>query len=341
MSTDKTEKNPNKYICLNCDYNTSDIKDYKKHCKTKKHINNTTSTFSNNTSTKKTDKNPYKYICSVCHFETNDNKDYNKHLITKKHVNNCETIIKSYICEYCNKEYKERTGLWKHKQKCNNKSEENKKTTNNDTNIMNLVLELVKQNSEFKELLVEIAKEKSITNTNSHNTNNITTTNNNNNFNLNLFLNETCKNAMNINEFVEQIPLSIDDLENTARLGYAEGISQIFIKGLKELEVNERPIHCSDAKRETLYIKEGDIWEKDDSDKTRLTNAIRKVGHKNIRMIPEWKKKYPDCEDYYSNKNDLYLKIVNQSMCGGSEEETEINYNKIRKNIIKQVVIDK
>jgi hypothetical protein len=141
--------------------------------------------------------------------------------------------------------------------------------------------------------------------------------------------------------FVEQIPLTINDLEDTARLGYVEGISRIFINGLKDLEVNERPIHCSDAKRETLYIKEGDIWEKDDSNKTRLTNAIRKVGHKNIRMIPEWKKKYPDCEDYYSKKNDLYLKIVNQSMCGGTEEETETNYNKIRKNIIKQVIIDK
>jgi hypothetical protein len=216
-----------------------------------------------------------------------------------------------------------------------------------------MFLELVKQNSEFKELLVEqnkqnqnlqnqfieMAKEKTTNNSNNTNSNN--TTNNNNHFNLNLFLNETCKNAMNLSDFVEQIPIHLTDLEDTARLGYAEGISRIFIKGLKNLEVNERPIHCSDAKRETLYIKEGDIWEKDDTEKTRLTNAIRKVGHRNIRMIPEWKKKYPDCETYDSKKNDLYLKIVGNSMCGGSVEETENNYNKIKKNIIKQVIIEK
>jgi len=146
---------------------------------------------------------------------------------------------------------------------------------------------------------------------------------------------------MNINEFVEQIPVNLNDLEDTGRLGYAEGISRIFINGLKQLDVNERPIHCSDGKRETLYIKDGDIWEKDDTNKTRLETAIRKVAHKNMRMIPEWRKKYPDCHEYDSTKNDLYLKIVSNSMCGGTEEETENNYNKIKKNIIKEVIIDK
>jgi hypothetical protein len=351
MATDKSAKNPKKYICLNCDYNTSDIKDYKKHCKTKKHITNTQSTFSIN----KSEKNPYKYICSICNYKTNDSKDYTKHLESKKHIYNCQPTIKSYVCEYCNKEYKERTGLYKHKQKCSNTENcENIIDTLIPDKMINLVLELVKQNSEFKELLVEqnkqnqtlqnqfieLAKDKTIQNSNNiSNSNN--TTNSNNQFNLQVFLNETCKNAMNINEFIEQIPINLSDLEDTARLGYVEGISRIFIRSLKELEVNERPIHCTDAKRETLYIKEGDVWEKDDSAKTKLTNAIRKVGTKNIRMINEWKRKYPDCEDYYSNKNDLYLSIVNNSMCGGTEEETLSNYNKIKKNIIKQVVIPK
>jgi hypothetical protein len=294
-----------------------------------------------------------KYYCNICNYNTSRKSSYDKHILSRKHTdgnisqpkvaNNCDNINK---CELCNKFYKNRSGLWKHKQQCK-KLNHIDVNSNQEYNLIPLVLELVKQNSEFKELifeqnkqLIEISKEKTIHNSN-NNTSNSHNTTNNNHFNLNLFLNERCKNAMNINEFVEQIPVSIHDLEDTARLGYVEGISRIFIKGLKKLEINERPIHCSDVKRETVYIKEGNVWEKDDSDKSKLTNAIRKVGHKNIRMIPEWKKQYPDCEDYYSNKNDLYLKIVNQSMCGGSEEETEMNYNKIKKNIIKQVIIDK
>jgi hypothetical protein len=357
-----------KYVCKKCDYITNVKQHYEKHIYTSKHNN------SKNGNQKLLTESVKKYVCKKCDYITNIKQNYDKHILSRKH--NLETlgnqsIIKSentiFQCEKCNKEYLNRSGLWKHRQKCNNINNESinnesinnhydEKITINNDNTMNIILELVKQNSEFKELIaeqnkyivsqnqnlqnhfIELSKEK-VTMNNCNNTNNIT--NNNNHFNLNLFLNETCKNAMNINEFVEQINVTINDLEDTARLGYAEGISRIFIKGLKQLEVNERPIHCSDAKRETVYIKEGDIWEKDDSDKSRLTNAIRKVGHKNIRMIPEWKKKYPDCEDYYSNKNDLYLKIVNQSMCGGSIEETETNYNKIRKNIIKQVIIEK
>jgi hypothetical protein len=298
----------------------------------------------------------YRFYCKKCEYGTSKKSSFENHLQSKKHISgimetngnqNYAYLHKNYMCKNCDKLFKNRSGLWKHKQQCLNNSDEKE--------LIPLVLELVKQNSDFKELLVEqnkqnqalqlqfieLAKDKNINNSINMTNNTTNNTTNNNHFNLNLFLNETCKNAMSITEFVEQIPVTINDLEDTARLGYAEGISKIFIKGLKDLEVNERPIHCSDGKRETLYIKEGDIWEKDDSDKTRLTNAIRKVGHKNIRMIPEWKKKYPDCEDYYSNKNDLYLKIVNQSMCGGSEEETETNYNKIRKNIIKEVVIHK
>jgi hypothetical protein len=286
-----------------------------------------------------TPKNADIFYCNLCDFKCSKKSDWERHISTKKHIRLTNTYTNYadyaesniFICE-CGNKYKHRQSLYNHKKKCNFNSH---KSDNNDKE---LIMMMLKDNSELKHVLLEVVKNGITTNTNSNNNNNIT---NNNHFNLNLFLNETCKNAMSITEFVEQIPLTINDLEDTARLGYVEGISKIFIKGLKDLEVNERPIHCSDAKRETLYIKEGDIWEKDDSDKTKLTNAIRKVGHRNIRMIPEWKKKYPDCEDYYSKKNDLYLKIVNQSMCGGTEEETETNYNKIKKNIIKEVVIEK
>jgi hypothetical protein len=295
---------------------------------------------------KKSQKVVNLFHCIICDYKTSRKCDFDKHISTLKHqrIQN-DTLTDTqksklsniYKCN-CGNEYKYHSGYYRHKKKCINTNSNTSSNLDNST----LIIELLKQNSEFKELIIEQNKnliELSKDRTMNYCNNNIT--NNNNHFNLNLFLNETCKNAMSITEFVEQIPVTINDLENTARLGYVEGISKIFIKGLKDLEVNERPIHCSDGKRETLYIKEGDIWEKDDSDKTRLTNAIRKVGHKNIRMIPEWKKKYPDCEDYYSNKNDLYLKIVNQSMCGGSEEETETNYNKIRKKIIKEVIIEK
>jgi hypothetical protein len=364
-------ENPPKYICEICNYFTLYSKDYNRHILTKKHKGNITANLSNKIAT---EKSAHKHYCKKCNYYTSDVKDYNKHIQTKKHI--CNNISKNYICENCNKIYINRSGLWRHKKICVSETktkaedeEETKikikeeatikeETTIKEENecldigeiklLSHMFLQLVKQNTEFKELLVEqnkqtqnlqfqfieLAKEKTMNNC--HNI-----TNNNNQFNLNLFLNETCKNAMNISEFVEQIPIKLSDLEDTARLGYVEGISRIFIRSLKELEVNERPIHCSDAKRETLYIKEGDVWEKDDSNKSKLTNAIRKVGTKNIRMITEWKKKYPDCEDYYSNKNDLYLSIVNNAMCGGTEEETLSNYNKIRKNIIKQVIIPK
>jgi hypothetical protein len=324
-------------------------------------------TFSN----KKVAKSSNEYVCDICDYITSRRCNYNKHISSSKHkfqselstiVNNCQPkVAKSsnylFYCDFCNKQYKERTGLWRHKQKCN-KINNDEKTDNNMTD---LVLELVKQNSEFKELLteqnkyiieqnkqnqslqnqlIEIAKDKSMNNC--HNTNNINnTTNNNNHFNLQFFLNETCKDAMNMNEFIEQIPLRLSDLEDTARLGYAEGISRIFVRGLKQLEVNQRPIHCSDAKRETLYIKDGNIWEKDDTNKSKLTNAIKRVAQKNMKQIPEWKKEHPHCQDSSSRKNDLYLNIVSNAMSGSTDEEAEHNYSKIKKNIIKEVIINK
>jgi hypothetical protein len=270
-----------------------------------------------------------KFICDICDFNCCKKGDWKRHITTRKHINRCkihtmgdintsttsiQNISSNYICEKCNKLFKSRNGLWKHKQNCY------EETNNNTQNLMPLVLELVKQNTEFKDLLaeqnkyiiehileqnkqntnlhtqfIEFAKEKTISNCN--NTTNNNNNNNNTHFNLQLFLNETCKDAMNISEFIEQVNISLTDLENTGRLGYAEGITRIFVKGLKELDVNQRPIHCSDGKRETLYIKEGNVWEKDDSNKSKLTNAIKKVAHKNIRKISDWVGVNPNCKD--------------------------------------------
>jgi hypothetical protein len=293
-------------------------------------------------------KNP-KFSCNNCQFKTDNKKDFNRHLLTRKHLGetnetNYETSENpsTYCCNFCGNDFNSRTTLWRHKKNCTNI--EANIDENND--LVNVILELVKQNGDFKQLileqnkqLIELSKEKSMNNCNNNTT--ITNTTNSSHFNLNFFLNETCKNAMNIDEFVSSITIKHSDLEDTARLGYAEGISRIFIRGLKELDVNQRPIHCSDAKRETLYIKDGNIWEKDDDNKTKLTSAIKKVAHKNMRQIPEWRKAHPQCQESESKSNDLYLKIISNSMSGGTDEEAEYNYNKIRKNIIREIIIQK
>jgi hypothetical protein len=203
-----------------------------------------------------------------------------------------------------------------------------------------LVEYLLKENSEFKQLMIEQNKQmielakNAGNNNNSHNTNT-------NNFNLNFFLNETCKNAMNIMDFVSQLQVGIKELEDTGRLGFAEGISKIFINGLKQMDVSDRPIHCSDSKRDVVYIKDKDQWNKESDEKLILTNAIKHVAHKNIKQISEWTKENPEFNDSSSKQNDKYLKIVSNSMNGSSEEETNKNYNKIIKNIVKETVINK
>ena len=160
-------------------------------------------------------------------------------------------------------------------------------------------------------------------------------------FNLQVFLNEQCKDALNINEFVEQIKIQLTDLETTGRLGYVEGVSRIINKNLNKLETNKRPIHCSDIKRETLYIKDDNEWVKDDNDKTILKMAVKEIANKNIKKISEWRTTYPDCIDSDSRKNDIYLKIVSNSMSGSTKEEQFTNLNKIISKVTKTVAIDK
>ena len=214
--------------------------------------------------------------------------------------------------------------------------------SNNELKQQKLIEYLLKENSEFKQFMIDQNKHmfelaKNAGNNNNSNSN----SNNNNSFNLNFFLNETCKNAMNIMDFVNQLQVGIKDLEETGRLGFAEGISKIFINGLKQIDINDRPIHCSDFKRETLYIKSNNEWNKETEDKTILTNAIKHVAHKNITQISEWTKNHPEYNDSYSKQNDKYLKIVSESMSGSTKEETNKNYNKIIKKIVKETVIDK
>ena len=308
--------------------------------------------------TEKTQKNAKKNICEKCDFRTSNKYDYERHLLTLKHKNNILTTEeknnlvkpkKTYECQICYKIFNDRTGLWRHNKTCSNDIKLVKDELSNKDKQQELIDYLMKENSEFKQLMISSLQEQSKTITelakktgnNNNNNNNNTTNNNNQHFNLHFYLNETCKNAMNIMDFVSQLQVGIKDLEETGRLGYAEGISKIFIDGLKKMNVNDRPIHCSDPKRETLYIKDNNEWNKETEKKVILTNAIKHVAHKNIKQISEWTKIHPDYKDSKSKENDKYLKIVSESMSGTSEEETNKNYSKIIKNIVKETIIDK
>ena len=300
---------------------------------------------------------PSKYECISCSIICNKLSDWNRHLLTKKHIVN-EGGAKSqttFACE-CGKDYKERTGLWKHKKKCNKKTDKPGKTKEPDEpnepvepddepsskDIIQMMKMQMAENQEMRALIIELLKKETISNNinNNNNINNISNCNNQS-FNLNFFLNEQCKDAMNIDEFVDSIKMNLSDLENFAHLGYADGVTNIFSKGIKELGVHLRPIHCSDSKRETLYIKNNDEWIKETDDKPLIIKAIKKVAFKNIKQINEWVKENPACKDPRTKKFDQYNKIVMNAMSGVTEEEQKNNIEKIVKNVTKSVAIEK
>jgi hypothetical protein len=296
----------------------------------------------------KSKKIPELFECKSCYYNTSSKKDFKKHTETLKHkrlVNASDMLVEqinhnTFVC-CCGKSYCHDSSYYRHKKKCH--IVENKNDTDKKEEMMNdkeLIQYLLKENSEFKQLMIEQNKQMiELAKNSGHHNNN--TTNNNQQFNLNFYLNETCKNAMNITDFVSQLNVSVKDLEETGRLGYAEGISKIFINGLKQISVSDRPIHCSDLKRETLYIKDNNEWNKEIKNKVILTNAIKHVANKNIKQISEWTKIHPDYKDSKTKDNDRYLKIVSESMCGITEEDSKKNYSKIIKNIIKETLIDK
>jgi len=302
-------------------------------------------------SDKKTSKNICNFYCNFCHFGCSRKGDWTRHLLRLKHLKltqgdaSVTQKTSTYICDLCDKHYSSRNGLWKHKQKCSlidnetNIDNQNNEHMYNGINIKDkdaLVLHLLKQNSELQNKIIGIASQTNITN-NNNTTNNI----DNKTFNLQVFLNETCKDAMNITDFVNSIKLSLEDLEHTGRQGYIQGISNIIIKNLNNLEQHMRPLHCSNFKKEVLYIKNNNEWLKDSENKPMLTKAIKTIANENIKQINKWRVNYPDCTDSDSIKNDLYLKIVSNSMNGTTKEECDKNINKIISNIAKKVVIEK
>jgi hypothetical protein len=281
------------------------------------------------------------FYCESCDYNTSNKKDYSKHCLTSKHKTgkngmNLELQKSSnYVCD-CGKHYMSQSGLWKHEKKCQYEKPIVNDTKDKDS-IINLLLT---QNKDLMDLL----KNGIINNTNNNNniTNiNKTTNNDNKTFNLNIFLNETCKDAMNIDEFVSSIKVNLEELENTGRQGYIEGISNIILKRLNNLEQDFRPIHCSDAKREVFYIKDNNEWQKENENKPILKRAIKVIANENIKQIQHWRNKHPDCTKSDSKKNNLYLKIVSNSMNGSTEEESLKNIDKIISNIAKEVIINK
>jgi hypothetical protein len=271
----------------------------------------------------------YKPVCK----STNSNKlaTIDDILATNSNIL-ATTNTNLFKCEICNKEYQHRQGLWKHKKKCKTKQEPDSETEDkNEPTDKQLIMMLIKQNTE----LMEIVKN------GTHNTtNNNTHTNSHNKaFNLNFFLNETCKDAMNIMDFVDSIKLQLSDLERVGELGYVEGISNIIVKNLKELDVNKRPVHCTDKKRETMYIKDEDKWEKDEERK-KLHKVVRKVTCKNQNLIPKFKESHPDYNQSSSKISDKFNKIIVESMGGPGDNDYE-KEEKIIQNISKQVFIHK
>ena len=281
-----------------------------------------------------------KYYCEKCDYGTSKTSSYTYHINSNKH--NKSTVVNEnlpfccpkYSCEICDKEYKDRTGLWRHKQKCCVKKDESLVNKDESSDKKDeIIMMLLKENSEFKTMMMEqqhmmlkIIENGTSNTSDSHNT---TTNSHNKAFNLNFYLNETCKNAMNISEFIDSINPQLSDLISVGELGYVEGISKIIINELNKLDATKRPVNCTDKKRDTMYIKDDNIWEKDEENK-KLNGVVKKVAYKNTRNFNKFKEKYPEYKDADSTYSDQYSEIVIESLKDDRE-----NNEKVIKNISK------
>jgi len=298
------------------------------------------------------------FTCELCEIITSNKKDYAKHLLTRKHQKRTKStdfqqkstlFSPTYKCDHCDKDYSCRSGLWRHKKVCNvddfhynqiisiNDTTDNVVVTTQPSDIKvltNLVIEVVKNNQELQKQMVEMCKNVQ-SNINMNNCNN----NSNNTFNLQVFLNEECKDAMNMSDFVNSFDIQLEDLESVGVLGYATGLSNIIVKELKLLDIYKRPIHCSDLRREVFYVKDNDVWEKESSENSKLKKAIKGITKKNMVKLNDWREEHPDCEDIDSSYNDIYMKLIIES-CGGRGDLSN-SENKILRNIAREVVIKK
>jgi hypothetical protein len=280
------------------------------------------------------------FVCECCDYTTSRKSQYDRHLSTDKHKKRenetNETDLKQesskkFLC-FCNKSFNSRTSLWRHKNKCIESK------TNEDPSDKELIMMLIKQNTQLIQQNAELVKTGTNNTTisnNSHNTNS-----HNKTFNLQFFLNETCKDAMNIMDFVDSIKLQLSDLENVGKMGFVDGISNIIVKSLNSLDETKRPVHCTDTKREVMYVKDEDKWEKENDNKPKIRKLIKHVTHKNTKLIKDFKAKYPGCEKSESKYSNSYDKLVIEAF-GGKGDNDEEKENKIIKKISNVTTIDK
>lgn len=326
------------FHCVCCDYTTPRKSDYTKHLSTRKHRRH---------------ENKNKFIenaTSIHKLYTLDeeiliNESELESVIFDDPDNLYDEELCNSLCCSCGKQYSSRQGLYVHQKKCKRKNIDSILNTNlNFINVNeSIILELIKDNRELKELLIEQNKtiQEIVKNNSLCVSNNITNNSNNKTFNLNFFLNEECKNAINIRDFINSIEFGLEDLEETGRVGFVEGISKVVIKNLTDLDINLRPIHCGDIKREILYIKNNNKWEKDNKSKNIIKCAIQEIANKNIKKISDWIKCHPDCQNSESTQNAKYLNIVLNSMSGSTIEEQQSNYDKIITRVAREVAIRK
>ena len=292
-------------------------------------------------------ENTKKFICENCTFKCSKKSYWERHIITAKHIK--LTKINTQVpptendlhkCKNCHKIYKSRVGLWKHQKKCEAPAKKHKLYEKEDIvdvllkenqDFKNIILELVKNNGDLQKQMLEVCK--------TGRGGNYKSNNNNKTFNLQVFLNEQCKDAMNLMDFVNSMTLELSDLEDVGTLGYVEGISNIIIRKLNELDIYKRPIHCSDGKREIMYVKDDNIWKKENDTNDKLRLAIKHVTYKNSSLLVPWSQKHPNCMNIQHHLNDVYVKMIGQAM-GGKEEFVD-SENKIMKKIAKAVLIEK
>jgi hypothetical protein len=299
-------------------------------------------------------KSCFKYFCDFCNYGTSKKSSIDKHYSTAQHkirTNTTEMLPKvaiDYSCE-CGKKYKHTSSLWNHKQKCqfitkpviSNTTE----SSNNNDFVFDkeFVISIMKQNAELQnqmmeqhnQMLEQQNKMLEVIKNGTHNTNSYNKT-----FNLQFFLNETCKNAMNITDFVDSIQLQLSDLENMGDVGFVSGMSNIIIKNLKDMEVHERPLHCTDIKREVLYVKDEDKWDKETDGNPKIRSAIKHIAKKNTRQLSDFKNKYPDCIKSHSKHSDKYNKLIIEAMGGKGDNDAE-KEDKIIKKVAKEVIVEK
>jgi len=301
--------------------------------------------------TKMSQKSQKKLHCISCDYYCCKKSDMDKHNLTRKHTCNShltEKVVKQDIfeCIHCSKKYNSRVGLWYHSKKCNydnitpNNETQNKQIIEllikENSEMKNIVFDIVKSNGELQKQLVDVCKNISTTN----NTTNINQSHSHNKtFNLQFFLNEQCKDAMNISEFANSINLQLSDFESVGELGYVEGITKIMLDKLNSMDIYKRPIHCSDAKREIIYVKDDDKWEKEERNNPKLRYAIKTISFNNMKLMGLWSSTYPESMDGESHLNDKYMKLIKQST-GGNGEIAD-SEDKIIRRIAKEILIDK